>query len=203
MQTQSIPDLSPTHLSQLQESIQNTFGIINTQELNHIIELFKWKPIKKGEIILRTNQNCQAMYFILSGYIRVFVETADKEVTQWIANQNYFLTDLASFMFDKPARWTFQALTDAEVYMINKDDYNRIKDFVPSWPEIERLFICHCFTTLEDRVFSHISMTAEERYHYFFQNNKELFNQVPLQYIASMLGMTAETFSRIRRKYPY
>ncbi|WP_229239031.1 hypothetical protein [Emticicia sp. C21] len=62
------------------------------------------------------------------------------------------------------------------------------------------MFIAKCFTMLEDRIFSHLSMTAEERYNFFFQNNKELFNQVPLQYIASMLGMTPETFSRIRRK---
>jgi CRP-like cAMP-binding protein len=43
-------------------------------------------------------------------------------------------------------------------------------------------------------------MTAEERYHFFFEKNREIFNQVPLQYIASMLGMTPETISRIRRK---
>jgi CRP-like cAMP-binding protein len=53
---------------------------------------------------------------------------------------------------------------------------------------------------LEDRIFSHLSMSAEDRYQFFFQHNKELFNQVPLQYIASMLGMTPETFSRIRKK---
>jgi len=53
---------------------------------------------------------------------------------------------------------------------------------------------------LEDRVFSHLSMTAEERYNLYFNQNKELFNQVPLQHIASVLGMTAETFSRIRKR---
>jgi CRP-like cAMP-binding protein len=52
---------------------------------------------------------------------------------------------------------------------------------------------------LEDRVFGHLSLSAEERYLQFFNQNKELFNQVPLQYIASMLGMTPETFSRIRK----
>jgi CRP-like cAMP-binding protein len=52
----------------------------------------------------------------------------------------------------------------------------------------------------EDRVFSHLSMTAEERYDLYFEQHKELFNQVPLQYIASVLGMTAETFSRIRKR---
>jgi CRP/FNR family transcriptional regulator, anaerobic regulatory protein len=62
------------------------------------------------------------------------------------------------------------------------------------------MFIVRCFKALEDRVFGHLSMSAEERYLYFFENNKELFNQVPLLYIASMLGMTAETFSRIRKR---
>jgi CRP-like cAMP-binding protein len=65
---------------------------------------------------------------------------------------------------------------------------------------LEKLFIAKCFAILEDRIFSHLSMTAEERYHFFFGNNKVLFNQVPLQYIASMLGMTPETFSRIRKR---
>jgi len=59
----------------------------------------------------------------------------------------------------------------------------------PKWMEIEKRFIVKCFTMLEDRVFSHISMTAEERYDLFFKYNRELFNQVPLQYIASVLGM--------------
>nr|WP_305051405.1 hypothetical protein [Elizabethkingia bruuniana] len=91
-------------------------------------------------------------------------------------------------------------MTDVEIYTIRKNEYEKIKTIIPRWPELERLFIVRCFTTLEDRIFSHLSMTAEERYHFFFENNKELFNQVPLQYIASMLGMRPETFSRIRKK---
>jgi CRP-like cAMP-binding protein len=75
-----------------------------------------------------------------------------------------------------------------------------MKEFIPKWNELEKLFIINCFSTLEDRIFSHLAMSAEERYQFFFANNKELFNQVPLQYIASMLGMTPETFSRIRKR---
>jgi hypothetical protein len=71
---------------------------------------------------------------------------------------------------------------------------------VPLWYELEKMFLIRCFTFIEERIMSHLSMTAEERYHFFFENNKELFNQVPLHYIASMLGMTPETFSRIRKK---
>lgn len=65
---------------------------------------------------------------------------------------------------------------------------------------MEKQFIAGCFVQLEDRVFSHLSLSAEERYDKLFENNKEIFNQVPLQYLASMLGMSPETFSRIRNK---
>jgi hypothetical protein len=53
---------------------------------------------------------------------------------------------------------------------------------------------------MEERIYCHLSMTAEERYNLFFDRNRELFNQAPLQYLASMLGMTPETLSRIRNK---
>jgi hypothetical protein len=71
---------------------------------------------------------------------------------------------------------------------------------VPAWPEIEKQFIAGCFITLEDRVFNHLSLSAEERYDQLFAFNQDLFRHVPQQYLASMLGMTPETFSRIRAK---
>lgn len=188
-------------LTKLISCIHYTFGINDAQQLHRIAELFEYKPLLKGEILLEKDKRCDSMFFILSGLVRVFVETKDKEVTQWIASKDYFLTDLSSFIFGTASRWKMQSLTDCAIYRIRKTDYERFKDIVPQWTEIERKFIVQCFTTIEDRVFSHLSMTAEERYNQFFEKNKELFNQVPLQYIASMLGMTPETFSRIRKKH--
>ena len=91
-------------------------------------------------------------------------------------------------------------MTDCELYVIDRKDYQNLIKVIPRWTELEKLFIARCFAVLEDRVASHLSMTAEERYNQLFQFNKELFNLVPLQYLASMLGMTPETFSRIRKK---
>jgi hypothetical protein len=65
---------------------------------------------------------------------------------------------------------------------------------------LEKQFIAKCFLVLEDRVFSFLSLSSEERYNLLFESKKELFNQVPLNYIASMLGMTPETLSRIRKR---
>jgi CRP-like cAMP-binding protein len=185
---------------ELEQYIKSYFGIVQSDELKKIGSLFKLTTIKKGDYFLKTGKFCDKLSFIQLGLLRIFVKTSDKEVTQWISTKGYFVTDLSSFVFETPARWTIQALVDTELYTISRDDYERIGDLVPRWHELEKLFIVKCFTILEDRIFGHLSMTAEERYNFFFEKNRELFNQVPLQYIASMLGMTPETLSRIRKK---
>ncbi|MDD4992805.1 MAG: Crp/Fnr family transcriptional regulator [Paludibacter sp.] len=187
-------------MTELEQYIQSYFGVVLPDELQTISSLFKLTTIKKGEYFLKASRRCDKLSFIQSGLLRIFVDTDNREVTQWISTKGYFVTDLSSFVFEKPARWNIQALIDSELYTINIADYKKIGNMVPKWHQLEKLFIASCFATLEDRIFSHLSMTAEERYSFFFENNKELFNQVPLQYIASMLGMTPETFSRIRKK---
>ncbi|MEE9430709.1 MAG: Crp/Fnr family transcriptional regulator [Melioribacteraceae bacterium] len=186
--------------NELEQYINSYFGVVKSDELKKISSLFKLATIKKGEYFLEHGKRSDKLSFIQSGLLRIFTTTAEKEVTQWISSKGYFVTDLSSFVFGNPARWTIQALTDTELYTISREDYIRIGTLIPKWHHLEKLFIVRCFTIMEDRIFSHLSMTAEERYKFFFENNRELFNQVPLQYIASMLGMTPETSSRIRKK---
>ncbi|MGB3075031.1 MAG: Crp/Fnr family transcriptional regulator, partial [Chitinophagales bacterium] len=188
-----------TVLTELEQYIQSYFGI-NKSDLKQIGSLFRPKYLKKDDYFLKTGARCNKLSFVKSGLLRIYVSTQEKEVTQWISTKGYFVTDLSSFIFNTPARWTIQTLSDSELFTISKEDYNHIGNLIPKWHELEKLFIARCFTILEDRIFSHLSMTAEERYRFFFEHNSEIFNQVPLQYIASMLGMTPETFSRIRKK---
>lgn len=187
-------------MTDLEQYIQSHFKIIHPEQLNQISSLFKSEILKKEDNFLKEGKVCDKLCFIQSGLLRVFTTTDDKEITQWIATKGYFGTDLSSFYFKNPSRWTIQAISDTEIYFINHNDYNKIINIVPTWNELEKNFIIQCLTYMEDRIFSHLSMSAEERYNSFFKNNKELFNQVPLQYIASILGMTPETFSRIRKK---
>lgn len=187
-------------MKDLENSLKAQFGLIAPDELTEIAALFRPEVIAKGDFFLKSGTYCRKLSFIRSGFLRIFVATEKKEITQWISSKDYFVTDLTAFFYDTPARWSIQALEDTELYTISKEDYNRIQRLVPKWNELEKSFIIHCFTTLEDRIFGHLSMSAEERYAYFFAQHRELFQHIPLQYIASMLGMTPETFSRIRRK---
>lgn len=183
----------------LANHIQSTFGLPN-KEAALISTFFKPLNLRRNEFFLKEKQHAQQLGFIQSGMIREFFHSDGREVTKWVSGQGYFIMDIASFLFGQPARVNLQALSDCEILCINKSDYARIGQLVPKWPEIEKTFLARCFTVLEDRVMTHLSQTAEQRYAAFFQYNPEIFNLVPLQYLASMLGMTPETFSRIRKK---
>ena len=91
-------------------------------------------------------------------------------------------------------------IVTCELYIIDLVDYQNIGQVIPKWLELEKMFITKCFSILEDRVLQLLSLSAEERYNQLFEFNKELFNFVPLQYLASMLGMAPETLSRLRKK---
>jgi CRP-like cAMP-binding protein len=186
-------------MTELEQYVHSYFGVTE-KDMTKIASLFKPEVLRKGDYYLKSGAVCDKLSFIQSGFLRVYAEVGDKEVTQWIGSKGYFMADLGSLTFRTPARWNIHALTDTELHTIHREDYNRIAEWVPKWPEMEKHFIVNCFAIMESRIFAHLSMPAEERYALFFQQNKELFNQVPLQYIASMLGMTPETFSRIRRK---
>ena len=187
-------------MTELEQYIKSHFEIIQPNELTDVSELFHQVTLKKTDYLLKEGKQCDKFCFIQSGFLRVFATPVENEVTQWIATNGHFGTDFSSFFFNLPSRWTIQALENTELFIITKENYYKIETIVPDWGKLERTFLIKCLTMMENRIYSHLSMSAEERYRLFFENNKALFNQVPLQYIASMLGMTPETLSRIRKR---
>lgn len=186
-------------MTQLEQYINYNFGVTG-EELSGIASLFKPDQIKKNNFFIKSGEACDKLSFVESGFLRLFRIHEEKDITQWIFSKGYFIGDMPSLVFGSASRWSIQALTDISMFTIHKADYERIAETVLRWAEIEKHFLIKCFAIMEDRIFGHLSMSAEERYNVFYEQNKELFLQVPLQYIASSLGMTPETFSRVRKK---
>lgn len=183
----------------LQKYLNTYFGI-SDEKMDRVATLFIKSEMDKGKYFVKAQQYCDRLSFVQNGFFRVYANAGNKEITQWIASEGFFVTDLKSFIFEQRARWNIQDIIDCKIYSLHKKDYSKLTNVLPDWPEIEKRFIANCFVALEDRIFSHLSLNAEERYDQLFMHNSELFNEVPAQYLASMLGMSAETFSRIRNK---
>jgi CRP-like cAMP-binding protein len=173
---------------------------LSPDDLAMISSYFKPSTISKASFFGKKGLYCEKLAFVQEGFIRVFVEANDREVTQWISGPGYFITDLSSFIFQTPGRWNMQALTDCKLLEITKANYELLAKKLPSWKEIDRLLIVKCFSLMEDRIFNHLHMSTDERFNHLMNTQPELFNLVPLQYLASMLGMTPETLSRLRKK---
>src|SRR5690606_31661038 len=105
--------------SALQQYIQTYFDV-DSEQLAEIAACFQPKQVNKGDYLLKEGRQCNQLSFVQDGLVRVYAQRGDKEVTQWISNKGYFITDLASFIFNTPARWNLHALTDCELYTIEK-----------------------------------------------------------------------------------
>lgn len=186
-------------MTELKKHIIQTFGFTES-EFQQIKDFFTPKVILEGDYFLKEGQYVKQMGFVEKGILREFLYVNEKEVTKWFSTSGYFAVDLSGFLFDQKSKVNYQAITDVELLTISKENYNKISSRVSRWDQLEKMFLAKCFTVLENRVISHLALNAEERYNQLFAFNPTLFNKVPLNQIASMLGMTAETLSRIRKK---
>ncbi|MEM8899167.1 MAG: cyclic nucleotide-binding domain-containing protein [Bacteroidota bacterium] len=165
-----------------------------------VTNFFREERIAKKGFMARKGGYCQTLSLIESGYMRFFSQSDKKEITHWIFGEGQIITDVASFYLQQPAKWNIQALTDVSLYSLSYTDFQKLRKEVKEWDSVEKLLQVKLMSALENRVYTLLSMSAEERYHYLFQSDSKMFNELPLQYLASMMGMSPETLSRIRAK---
>ena len=183
---------------QIQQYLQQYLGI-PTRQLEKIAALFEPEQLEKGDFWLRQGQYNGRMSFLSAGYMHFHAPSPHngKSITQWIGSPGAVIADLATLLSQAPARWNIEALNPCQLHTISEDNYRKIDQLIPEWPLLEKNFLARCFMTLEERVFNLLSLTAEQRYQALWNQDADLFNQVPLQYLASMMHMTPETLSRI------
>ncbi|MEO1263282.1 MAG: Crp/Fnr family transcriptional regulator [Bacteroidota bacterium] len=174
---------------------------IPQQLIPSVIKFYQTERLTKNDFLVKKGQHCRKMCLIEQGYFRFFSFSEKKVITHWIFGKDQLVTDVASFFLQQPAKWNIQALTDMTIFSLTHTNYQYLRKRIPGWDNYEKLFLIKLMSALENRVYALLSMSAEERYQYLFQSDSNMFNELPLQYLASMLGMTPETLSRIRAKF--
>ncbi|MES2279072.1 MAG: Crp/Fnr family transcriptional regulator [Bacteroidota bacterium] len=166
-----------------------------------IAKRFTDRRLSKNEYLLKAGQIADAYFLLDKGYMRAFAEdTAGNEVTTAFYAPGQMIFEVASFFKRTRSKENIQALTDCEGAFITYSELNELFHTLPEFREFGRSVLVDGFSTLKNRMLATITETAEERYAALLKANPEIFQHVPLKYIASYLGITDTSLSRIRAK---
>jgi CRP-like cAMP-binding protein len=173
---------------------------LSDEALQALSESLKRVQYKKNEILLSEGAICRTMYFLEKGCIRGFYLLDGKEVTHWFAFENDFVSSFSSFITETRSVENIQILEDSVLWGISRDSLYRLYD---TFPAIERLGRVACekyYIRLEERYVNSQFKTATELYKQLLDSNPTFLQRISLGHIASFLGISQETLSRIRSK---
>ena len=174
------------------------FNSLSKEAERAIDEISSIVTIKKGKNLQPIGHTCKTIYFINKGIARIYYYKEENDVTECFAFENNIIARVESLFTGNPSRKAIQILEDAEVVAINSSQLFKLYD---SFPEIERLFRKIFETAYVDTVHRIEGIqfhTAEERYKALLKEAPNILLRVPLKYVASYLGITQVSLSRIR-----
>ena len=156
--------------------------------------------LPKKHILLKKGKVCNFLYFIEKGLARNFFEEDNKELTNDIILEGEILVSFSSFISRKPSLETIELLEDGVLCAIHYDNLQNLYQQFPIMERTGRMIAEHHYNSLAMKSYRLKFSNSSERYQYLFDNKIEIVKRVPIGIIASYLGMSIETLSRIRGK---
>jgi CRP-like cAMP-binding protein len=161
--------------------------------------LFKHRKFRKHQYILQHGEISRHETFILSGCTRTYeVDDRGQEHIIQFGLQSWWVGDLHSFLTNTPTRYNIDCLEDTEVLQIPRTEMEKMYDTVPRLERFFRLLVQKAYIASTDRIFSNLSKPATQRYQEFIEKYPQIEQRVPNHQIASYLGITPQSLSRIR-----
>ena len=173
-----------------------------TLEEEQIIKTFLTpKKIRKKQYLLQEGDICRSIAFVEKGALREFSvdENGNEQIIQF-AIEGWTISDLYSFLTGEPATYNIEALEDSELVLISKSSHEELLKKLPKYETYIRLQITGAYLAMQKRLTSVLSLTPEERYSNLLQAYANFSQRFPQHMIASHMGLTPETLSRIRRR---
>jgi CRP-like cAMP-binding protein len=193
------PDEDPGKKA-LEERLQKT-GLVSASLVAEIVERFQHKVIARNELQLQVGKIADEYLYLEKGYMRSFAfSTEGDEVTTNFYLPGQMVFEVSSFFNRTRSKEGIQALTDCEGWFLTYKALNELFHGFPEFREFGRSMLVKGFADLKIRMLSMITESAEERYAQLLQEQPEIFQHVSLKNIASYLGITDTSLSRIRKE---
>lgn len=174
---------------------------LTEDEKEQFISILKVSRVKKRQFVIQPGYPCEHRHYIQEGAFRVFyMDETGKEHTISIGIEDWFFTDLYSYIHKQPATYFAEALEDAVIFKMRYDDVEELCSKVHAFSQFFRMITEKAFANSRKRIISNISKSSEERYWEYLEKYPHIVNRVPQYVIASYLGISPEFLSKIRSR---
>jgi CRP-like cAMP-binding protein len=167
-----------------------------------IANTFTYKEVPKNTFLIEVGKICNVSHFIEEGCARLYTFNTDgNDVTTGIYSNQMFANDFYSFFKRIPSPEHLQAMSDCKTWFLTYEDLQKNFHTIPEFREFGRMLLINNHAIIKQRMLSMIQQTGEQRYAHLMETNPEVFKHIPLKNIATYLGLTDTSLSRIRRDF--
>jgi CRP-like cAMP-binding protein len=182
--------------------ILNTIFPLSSDLTDFLHAKMKFTKYKKGEHVCISGEYCDKMYVLQKGLVRGYFVSGGKEITTWISCDKELVTSISGFFRRRASKENIQCLEDTSAEYLLYDDLKQGLELFPEMATLNRILLEQYYIHAEDRAFLARIPGALERFRYFnTTDQRHLLQRAPYKYLASLLGMRPETFSRILNEF--
>jgi len=172
------------------------------QQADEIVSFFKEKEFSKNDFLLKEGRVCNEYHILEEGFARAYTyDLEGTDVTTAFYSTNQVVCELFSFFKRIPSREYIQALSDCKSWYITYEELQIVFHSMPQFREFGRSILVNAYASLKQRMLSTLHETAEDRYSNLIKSNPDIFQYAPLKNIASFVGVTDTSLSRIRKEF--
>ena len=172
---------------------------LSSKAEQYVISIAKEKSVSKGDVLIGQGQAVKNTYFVKEGCIRSYcIDKNGKEHTLQFAIKNWWISDFIAIYTNELSTLTIECITDSNIIEFNAEKLNGIYSIFPEFEAFQRKNLERHVVSLHKRILNQLQLTAAERYELFLHQYPDIEQYTPNYHIASYLGITQQSLSRIR-----